>query len=253
MKSTFYTRIGKRWIDVIVSLAGLLLLSPLLLAVAIAVNLSSPGGAFFSQTRTGRFGRPFRIFKFRTMTLDPAGPGSLLTAAGDPRITPLGRWLRKIKLDELPQLFNVLLGHMSLVGPRPEVPLYTARYSPRQKQILLVRPGITSPQINFDEEELLAASPDKEKFYLTTILPAKLELDHAYCDNIGFLEDRRIVLQTTAQVVRRMFGLAEFVPRRPAFPTAHGTQEPADTAIVATSRATHPALPQTPRHCDNQS
>src|SRR5689334_890282 len=131
MKTTFYAHFGKRWFDAVVSFFGLLALSPLLLIIAIAVRFSSPGPALFSQIRTGLFEKPFRILKFRTMRMAPQDSGSLITATGDPRVTPLGHWLRKTKLDELPQLFNVLLGHMSLVGPRPEVPLHTSRYTER--------------------------------------------------------------------------------------------------------------------------
>ena len=202
MKSTFYPRFGKRCFDAIVSFVGLLLLSPLLLIIAIVVRLTSPGPALFSQIRTGLFETPFRILKFRTMRVAPQDSGSLITATDDPRITPLGRWLRKTKLDELPQLFNVLLGHMSLVGPRPEVPLYASRYTERQKLVLSARPGITSPSILFDEEELLATRPDREHFYQTSVMPAKLEVQLAYCANIRFSEDLHILFHTLAGLFR---------------------------------------------------
>jgi len=205
MPQTFYTKLGKRLFDAIVSAFGLLLLSPLLVLVAIAVRLSSPGPAIFRQLRTGRFEKPFYILKFRSMRPAPADKGALLTAAGDPRITPLGFWLRKTKIDELPQLLNVLRGDMSLVGPRPEVPLYTSQYTQRQKRVLLARPGITSPQINFDEEGLMASRPDKEEFYLSEILPAKLECDLAYCDKIHFFTDLKILFATVAQLLLRPF------------------------------------------------
>lgn len=237
MKSAFYTRFGKRWFDAIAAFVGLLLLSPILLVVAIAVRLSSPGPPLFFQTRTGQFDRRFPILKFRTMRLASNGSGSLLTAAGDPRITPLGRWLRKTKLDELPQLFNVLAGQMSLVGPRPEVPLYTAKYSDQQKRVLLVRPGITSPKINFEEEKALANCQDKESFYLTTILPAKLESELAYCDQIGFLEDQRIIFETVAGVFRRILKNAGPSPSRPA-PSVHAeAEEEAAAALVSRTRS----------------
>jgi lipopolysaccharide/colanic/teichoic acid biosynthesis glycosyltransferase len=202
MTSIFYSRHAKRWLDVILSFVGLLFLSPLLLLVAAAVRLSSHGPAFFRQARTGQFEKPFHILKFRTMKTGAAGP--LVTAAGDPRVTPLGRWLRKTKVDELPQLFNVLLGHMSLVGPRPEVPLYTAIYSQRQKQVFAARPGITCPFINIDEEELMAGRPDKEQFYISTVMPAKLEIDLAYCENIRFFHDLRLIFGTVAQLCSRL-------------------------------------------------
>lgn len=202
MKSTFYTRFGKRCFDAVVSLVGLLFLSPLLLLIAIAVRLTSPGPALFSQIRTGLFETPFRILKFRTMRMAPKDSGSLITATNDPRITPLGRWLRKAKLDELPQLLSVLLGHMSLVGPRPEVPFYTSCYTERQKQVLSARPGITGPYILFDEEELLATRPDRERFYLTSVMPAKLEVQLAYCATICFWKDLYILFYTLAGLFR---------------------------------------------------
>ncbi|SRR5579871_1414530 len=207
MRPTFYQTTGKRLFDVVFSAFGLLVLSPLLAVVAVVVKLTSPGPIIFRQIRTGQFENPFFILKFRSMRPAPAGKGALLTAAGDPRITPLGHWLRKTKLDELPQLFNVFRGDMSLVGPRPEVPLYTAQYNARQKRVLLARPGITSPQINFDEETLMASHSDKEHFYLTEILPTKLECDLAYCENIAFFSDLKILLHTVAQLFLRPFGL----------------------------------------------
>ena len=214
MAGSFYTSSGKRILDATVSALGLVALSPLLLVVAVAVRISSPGPALFRQTRTGRFEKPFRILKFRSMRPAPAGKGALLTAAGDPRVTPLGYWLRKTKVDELPQLFNVLFGEMSLVGPRPEVPVYTAQYTERQKRVLLARPGITSPQINFDEELLMASRPDKEDFYLSEILPAKLEFDIAYCEEIRFWTDLKIVLRTVVQLFSRPLGVAGSVVSR---------------------------------------
>jgi lipopolysaccharide/colanic/teichoic acid biosynthesis glycosyltransferase len=214
MKSTFYTRFGKGWFDAIVSSIGLIVLSPLLIVVAIAVRLSSPGPGLFSQTRTGQFGKPFRILKFRTMRAAGGESGSLLTASGDPRITPLGRWLRKTKIDELPQLLNVVAGQMSLVGPRPEVPRYTTTYTDQQKQVLLLRPGITSPKINFDEEELLVGHGDKQSFYLETLLPAKLEIDLSYGNDVRFWSDLRIILQTVAGVLRKLLDATGIVTRR---------------------------------------
>jgi lipopolysaccharide/colanic/teichoic acid biosynthesis glycosyltransferase len=200
---TFYARFGKRFFDASFSLFGLLLLSPLLALIAAAVKLTSPGPALFSQARTGLAGKPFPILKFRTMRVSAPNSGPLLTAAGDPRITPLGRWLRRTKVDELPQLFNVLAGHMSLVGPRPEVPRYTALYSPPQRKVFLARPGITGPSIILNEEQLMAAQPDKEQFYLAAILPAKLRVDLAYCANIRFSADIRCLFLTFARLFRR--------------------------------------------------
>jgi len=209
MSPTFYIRTGKRLLDLAVSSVGLIVLSPLLLLVAVAVRLSSPGPALFRQVRVGQFEKPFLIWKFRTMR--QSNSGSLLTAAGDSRITPLGRWLRKTKLDEFPQLFNVFSGEMSLVGPRPEVPLYTAHYSAQQKEVFQAKPGITGPSIIMDEEELMAGQPDKEAFYLSTIMPAKLEIDLAYCQNVRFGEDLRMILATAGRLgakVGSAFGVA---------------------------------------------
>jgi len=209
MSSTFYIRAGKRLLDLAVSSVGLVVLSPLLLLVAVAVRLSSPGPALFRQVRVGQFEKPFLIWKFRTMR--QSNSGSLLTAAGDSRITPLGRWLRKSKLDEFPQLFNVFRGEMSLVGPRPEVPLYTAHYSAQQKEVFQAKPGITGPSIIMDEEELMAGQPDKEAFYLSTIMPAKLEIDLAYCQNVRFGGDLRMILATAGRLGAKLgsvFGVA---------------------------------------------
>jgi lipopolysaccharide/colanic/teichoic acid biosynthesis glycosyltransferase len=203
MRLTFYSRYAKRLFDAAVSAAGLVLLGPLLLLVAIAVRFTSRGPALFSQTRTGLGERPFRILKFRSMQVAPAGAAALLTAAGDSRVTPLGRWLRKTKIDELPQLLNVLAGDMSLVGPRPEVPRYTSRYTPAQKKVFSARPGITGPSIILNEEELMASHPDTEAFYLSTILPAKVAVDLSYCERIRFREDLRILFVTLSRLFYR--------------------------------------------------
>jgi lipopolysaccharide/colanic/teichoic acid biosynthesis glycosyltransferase len=207
LKSRFYSAVGKRLLDVIVSAASLLAMAPVFLVVSIAVRLSSPGPAFFRQERVGRFGKPFRIFKFRSMTGTPQGRGALLTGADDPRITPLGRWLRSTKIDELPQLINVLLGDMSLVGPRPEVPVYVAKYDDRQRTILAARPGISGISANVREEELLAGVADKESFYVSTILPAKLEFDIAYCQNISLVRDLKLLCGTVSTVIGRFLEL----------------------------------------------
>ena len=171
---SFYEKTGKRVFDVAASAIGLIVFSPLFLIVAVAVKLTSRGPAIFRQIRIGQFEMPFCILKFRSMRAAPKEKGSLLTAAGDPRITALGCWLRRTKIDELPQLWNVLRGEMSLVGPRPEVPHYTSRYNARQRWVFSAKPGITSSQINFDEELLMASHAHKEEFYVSEILPAKL-------------------------------------------------------------------------------
>jgi FlaA1/EpsC-like NDP-sugar epimerase/lipopolysaccharide/colanic/teichoic acid biosynthesis glycosyltransferase len=203
MSQSLYLRTGKRWFDAACALIGLVVLSPFLFLVAFFVKFTSRGPAFFRQVRVGQFGRPFRIFKFRTMKEVRSGSCSFLTAEGDPRITPIGKWLRKAKIDELPQLINVLMGDMSIVGPRPEVPRYTAEYTVRQKKILLVKPGITGPSVIVGEEELLASHLNKEIFYLTTILPAKLDIDIAYCERINFMEDVKLILLTFWKIFAR--------------------------------------------------
>jgi lipopolysaccharide/colanic/teichoic acid biosynthesis glycosyltransferase len=194
-QDSFYPRAGKRCFDFVAATVGLLLLLPLLALIGFAVRLSSRGPVFFRQVRVGRFGAPFQLTKFRSMRVGSEN-GSLLTAAGDPRITRLGAWLRRSKLDELPQLWNVIRGDMSLVGPRPEVPTYVARYNERQRFLLTLRPGITGPEINVDEEALLAGREDKEEFYVNNVLPAKLENDLAYLQKVNFSSDLNILFQT---------------------------------------------------------
>lgn len=172
----------KRLFDILFSALALLLLSPLLLGIAMAVGLGSKGGVFFRQVRVGRDGREFRLLKFRTMRPDSEAKGQLTVGNADPRITPVGRWLRRSKLDELPQLWNVLVGDMSIVGPRPEVPRYVALYTAEQRRILRVRPGITSPAsiAYINENEVLARSNDPHRSYVEEVLPAKLALDMPY-------------------------------------------------------------------------
>ncbi|HKM67295.1 MAG TPA: sugar transferase [Candidatus Acidoferrum sp.] len=202
MSATFYAKAGKRGLDVLGSSLGLLFLSPLFLIVAVLVKASSAGPVFFRQVRVGQLQRPFRIFKFRSMRAGNPGRGGMLTADGDPRITPVGRFLRKSKLDESPQLINVFLGEMSLVGPRPEVPVHTANYTAEQRQVFAHKPGITGPAAiaSGGEEELLARQADKLDFYLTILLPAKLSMDLDYCSKISAAEDLRLIFLTFASI-----------------------------------------------------
>jgi lipopolysaccharide/colanic/teichoic acid biosynthesis glycosyltransferase len=206
MNRTFYTRTGKRLLDIALAVPGLIVLSPFLLIAGSAVRITSRGPAFFRQVRVGQHEKPFRIFKFRTMyqRSENSARETFLTAAGDPRITPVGRWLRKTKVDELPQLINVLLGDMSMVGPRPEVSAYTDTYNDRQRAIFAAKPGVTGPSANVHEEELIASHPDKDNFYLTTVMPAKLEIDIAYCEDIHFTGDVRQIAKTVATVFLRI-------------------------------------------------
>jgi lipopolysaccharide/colanic/teichoic acid biosynthesis glycosyltransferase len=188
--------LAKRLFDILASGMGLLLLLPLLLAVAAWVKLDSPGPALFRQTRVGRFGVPFTIHKFRTMRVEP---GAAITVGADPRITRAGAWLRATKLDELPQLWDVLRGAMSLVGPRPEVPRYVALYPVELREVVLsVRPGITDPSsLRFrNESELLAKAADPEREYVEVVLPTKLRLAADYVRSASLMGDLRLILAT---------------------------------------------------------
>lgn len=198
MRNTFYVRIGKRLCDVILSLVGLIITSPLLLLCAIAIWLDSRGPTFYRQWRVGQHGTPFRIIKLRTMVQGADQRGLRLTASGDARITRVGKWLRKTKMDEIPQLLNVLCGEMSLVGPRPEVPEYVATYNSEQRQVLNFKPGITGPaSLAFvDEEQWLAGQPNQEDFYTTAVLGRKLALDLLYCQEVTFWGDVRLIFGT---------------------------------------------------------
>lgn len=176
----------KRALDLLLALAGLALLWPLLLLAALWVKLDSPGPALFNQERVGWKGRSFRIHKFRTMRNDPA-PGRQITVGADPRITRSGRWLRAAKLDELPQLFNVLKGEMSFVGPRPEVPRYVALYTEEERRVLELRPGITDlASIKYrDESEILARAADPERAYVDEVMRDKLRINLDYAARAG--------------------------------------------------------------------
>jgi lipopolysaccharide/colanic/teichoic acid biosynthesis glycosyltransferase len=196
----------KRLVDVVAALFGLLLVAPLLMLIAVGVRIDSEGPVLFRQTRVGRDGRTFQILKFRSMyharhTRDGTAQ---ITAATDPRITRLGALLRRTKLDELPQLINVLRGDMSLVGPRPEVPRYVAMYPPDARtEILSVRPGITDEAaIEFrDESEILGRSEDPERTYIEEILPRKIRLYQDYVRHRSLLGDLGIVLRTLRRIV----------------------------------------------------
>lgn len=196
--------------DVLASAAGLLLLLPLFLLIAVAIKLDSPGPVFFRQERVGRHGVTFRIFKFRTMTVGPSSGGMQVTVAGDRRITRIGAVLRRTKLDELAQLLDVLRGTMSLVGPRPEVPRYVAHYPPEWRERLLsVRPGITDfASVRYrDENELLASASDPEREYIEVVLPTKLRYALHYVDNPTLASDLRVLGLTLRTV---------FVPSLPS-------------------------------------
>ena len=194
----------KRLFDVVASLIALLVLAPLLLVLALCVALSSPGGAFFGQVRVGRHGRLFRLLKFRSMRPGSEAAGQITVGGRDPRITGIGYFLRRTKLDELPQLWNVLVGDMSVVGPRPEVPRYVDLYDVEQRCVLNVRPGITSlASLEYiDENELLGRSSDPERTYIEQVMPAKLALDLRYVASASLLTDLRIILRTMGKLLR---------------------------------------------------
>ena len=194
---------AKRLFDILCAGLGLLLLSPLLLAVAVWVKLDSRGPVMFRQERVGRFGVPFRIHKFRTMRVDAPSLGPQITIGDDARITRSGRWLRASKVDELPQLWDVLRGAMSLVGPRPEVPRYVALYPDGLRELVLsVRPGITDPaSLSFrNESELLARAADPEREYVEVVMPMKLGLAADYVRNASLGGDIRLILATLGAI-----------------------------------------------------
>ena len=194
----------KRLFDVLVAVAGLLVLSPLFALVALAIKLTSRGPVFFRQERVGRDFKRFHIYKFRTMVVDAPRLGGQLTAGRDPRITSIGHLLRKTKLDELPQLLNVLSGEMSLVGPRPEVPKYVEMFRPQFAEVLSVRPGITDlASVKYrDENEILGQADDPEAAYVNQVLPDKLALATEYVRRASFWFDVRLIFATFWKVLR---------------------------------------------------
>lgn len=193
---------SKRAFDIIVSFLILVVLSPFLLLLAAAIKLDSRGPVFYRQVRVGRYNRDFKIFKFRTMVQDADRVGPPLTVGDDPRVTRVGRLIRKLRLDEFSQLLNVLDGSMSLVGPRPEVRKYVDVYTPEYMATLLVRPGVTATSsIAFkDEDKLLNSGANPEEIYVKQILPPKMELNLQYIKKISVWNDIKIMFQTVAAV-----------------------------------------------------
>lgn len=199
----------KRLFDIAASLVGLALLAPLFAVIALAIRLESDGPALFLQERVGLEGKRFRIIKFRTMRPSAPAEGPQLTVGQDPRITPLGNLLRRYKLDELPQLINVFKGEMSMVGPRPEVPAYMARYTPEQRAIILsVRPGITDfAAIEYsDEAAILADAADPETAYVEAVMPKKFALYRRYVEERSFWLDMKLISRTLVKIVERSRG-----------------------------------------------
>jgi len=211
----------KRLFDLCWTIPGLLVLWPAFLVIAVLIKLDDGGAVFFRQVRVGRYGRAFRVWKFRTMIARAEQCGGPLTVGDDPRITRVGRWLRHSKLDELPQLFNVLAGQMSLVGPRPEVPHYVALYTPDQRRVLDLVPGITDPaSIAYrDESALLAQAPDWEREYIEVIMPEKIRLNLAYAARATQWKDFLVVVVTLLNLVSRAGRTGP-----PAAPAAASTQ-----------------------------
>ncbi|WP_338991579.1 sugar transferase [Fusobacterium animalis] len=193
----------KRIFDITLSLFGLIILLPFMLIIAILIKIDSKGPVFFKQIRVTKNGKEFKIFKYRTMRVG-SDKYSQITVGKDGRITKIGSFLRKYKLDEIPQLINVLIGDMSLVGPRPEVPKYVALYTDEQKEILKVRAGITDyASIEFsDENDLLASEEEPEKAYIEKIMPKKIELNKKYLSEISILTDIKIILLTIKKILK---------------------------------------------------
>ena len=200
----------KRLFDIVVSLVMLALLSPVFLVLAIAIKLDSPGPVFYRQVRITRYGKEFRIFKFRSMVTDADKKGSLVTVSGDSRITRVGRLIRKCRLDELPQLLNVLTGDMTFVGTRPEVAKYVARYTPEMLATLLLPAGITSEaSIRYkDEDKLLKDADDVDKVYIEAVLPGKMQYNLASVREFTFFGDIATMLRTVLAVLGKDYGEA---------------------------------------------
>lgn len=193
----------KRLFDIIASLFGIIIFSPLLIVIAIFIKLDSPGKILFKQIRVGKNGQEFAIYKFRTMVENAEALGKQITVSGDQRITKIGQFLRKYKLDELPQLFNVFEGTMSVVGPRPEVPKYVNLYTLEQRKVLEVKPGITDlASLEFrNENEILATVENPEQVYIQEIMPQKLNLNMEYITKSNLWFDLSIIFQTIWRIV----------------------------------------------------
>ncbi len=198
-------RLLKRFLDVLVSLAALIAIGPLALVIALVIKMDDGGPIFFRQVRIGRHGKQFTMYKFRSMVPVAPSAGPPLTVSSDARVTRAGRFLRRWKLDELPQFINVLLGSMSLVGPRPEVPAYVALYSPSEREVLRVRPGLTDPAtIQFrHEEEVLARQEQPEAYYRSVLMKQKLAINLSYLDRATVWSDFGVLARTLVAVVWR--------------------------------------------------
>jgi lipopolysaccharide/colanic/teichoic acid biosynthesis glycosyltransferase len=199
--NVFLDPLLRRAMDLAGAAAGLIILAPLLLAIALMIRLRDGGPALYKTWRVGKEGRLFRLYKFRTMVVAADQQGPAVTRRADPRITPIGHWLRRTKLDELPQLINVLRGEMSLVGPRPEDPRYVALYTPEEREVLRARPGITSvASLAYRHEESLLSGADWEMRYRSEVLPGKLALDRKYLACRTVWADMGLILRTIASM-----------------------------------------------------
>jgi lipopolysaccharide/colanic/teichoic acid biosynthesis glycosyltransferase len=205
MPNNFYTKYGKRIFDVATSIIGLIVLLPFFIIIAILIKLNDKGPIFYKQKRIGQNFKPFELLKFRTMIVNADKIGPAVTKDGDPRITKIGKFLRKTKLDELPQLWNVIRGDMSIVGPRPEVEKYIQYYENDYKEILKVKPGITDyATIKFrNEEEILSKYDDTESAYIKYVLPEKIKLYKTYIKGISFFTDLKIIFWTLWRIVSK--------------------------------------------------
>jgi lipopolysaccharide/colanic/teichoic acid biosynthesis glycosyltransferase len=193
---------AKRLFDIVFSLLGIVILSPFLFIITFITLFTSAGGAFYKQIRVGKNGKEFQLFKFRTMRKGADKSGALTVGMKDSRITALGFYLRKYKLDELPQLFNILWGDMSFVGPRPEVPKYVALYDNEQRKVLKVKPGLTdyASIVYSEENKLLATAENPEEFYINKVMPAKLKLNLRYINEMNMVTDIKVILKTIGKV-----------------------------------------------------
>jgi lipopolysaccharide/colanic/teichoic acid biosynthesis glycosyltransferase len=193
---------GKRLFDLVTASSALALLSPIFVAIAVAIKLDDGGPVFFRQVRVGRHGRHFRIWKFRTMVTDAERRGVQLTVGVDPRVTRVGRWLRRSKFDEIPQFINVVTGEMSLVGPRPEVPRYVELSDPNARKVLELVPGLFhAAWLDFpDESNLLAQADDPERYYLRQLLPEKYRINLEYAATANVLSDVVLILRTICAI-----------------------------------------------------
>ena len=193
-----YKNFGKRVFDIVASALGIVILSPLYIYIAVWIKLSSKGPIFYVQKRVGQGGKEFNLYKFRSMVVDADKRGPGVTSSDDPRITKVGKFIRDTKIDELPQLFNVLKGDMSFVGPRPELKKFVDAKAKEYEKVLSIKPGITdNAAIAFrDEEQIMSQYNDKERAYIDIVLPQKIELYYKYIDNISFINDIKLILKT---------------------------------------------------------